>query len=56
MTDQAEESEVAIDDTVATASTRHATREPEAGGCPVGRDLGGCPVMHEDFSRMRAVG
>ena len=45
---------MAIDDTVAVETT--ATRDQEARGCPVDRDLGGCPVMHEDFSRMRTVG
>jgi cytochrome P450 len=39
---------VAIDDTVVT----HTATPVNAGK----RELGGCPVMHEDFSRVRSVG
>jgi cytochrome P450 len=52
-----EESAMTIDETVATeAMTARATQEREFDGCPVDRDLGSCPVMHEDFSRTRPVG
>ena len=39
---------MAIDDTVVTEQATHEGRD--------GRDLRGCPVMHEDFSRAREVG
>ena len=39
---------MAIDDTVSTETSAPITSQA--------RELGGCPVMHEDYSRMRGVG
>ena len=49
---------MAIDDTVINVPTNALEGDEQAvPGCPVtGRNLNGCPVMHEDFSRTRQIG